>query len=182
MTDISVEHRGYTIRFSENADEWSCNDVQTKDGRYLSSPSLAKVRAGIDRMLLDVRKASAVRAIEIGSSHHPSFVEALITEFIKTVNNRDYKNRELPPKHVVAVVSTRGGDKKAARRLVTLNDLAPDTPEAHGAFEYFKAKEAEAATAAAVAREAFDGIPRMTLDMIEPLVRIAEGGVDAGDA
>ena len=174
---IEVEHRGYTIRFNENSDEWYCSALS---GKSYSAAKLSTVKAAIDRMLLSVRKASAYPCYEIGGSYHrdPMKHSAKIIEFVGTKIERDYSNRPKPPKHIVASVAQRNHSEKASRREVNISELMPDTPEAHAAFALFenacaREREAHAATLAA-----FDAIPRVTLDMIPDLVKIA-GGSDA---
>lgn len=171
MADIIIDHRGYVIRFNENADEWSCHDAG-----YYSSPSLAKVRARIDKMLLDTRKKAAVDCFELSGGAYRGSVDkipAKIIEFVKTKPDKDYRGNPLPPKHIVASVAQRSMSEKASRKEVELSELMPDTPEAHAAFARLeeackRLREAQNAT-----NEAFKAVPRMTIDMIEELVRIA---------
>lgn len=171
MTEIKIEHRGYTIRFNENADEWTCSEAD-----YYSSPSLSKVKAKIDKMLLDVRKASSVTVFEISHGFgRMSRYESKLTEFVKTKHDKDWRGNALPPSHIVASVAARDGTKKPARREMKLSDMMPDTPEAHAAYAACETlfREAKAAEKRAIA--AFDAIPRVTLDDIRALVRLAEG-------
>jgi hypothetical protein len=176
---IEVDHRGYKITFNENADEWYCADV----GNYYTSPSLAKVRARIDAMLLAVRKASAVKCFEIGKAHSSTFsqskTEAQIVEYVKKVENKKYHSNEVVSiDHVVAVVAQRPGSSRASRRDAELKELMPDTPEAHAAHEAFLVFLAEERAATARAREAFAAIPRVTLEQVEELRKIANKADD----
>lgn len=171
MADIVVEHRGYVIRFNENADEWACHDAG-----YYSSPSLAKVRARIDKIALDTRKKAAVDCFEISGGSWRSTAEkvpAKIIEFIKTKADKDYRGNPLPPKHIVASVAQRSMSERASRKEVYLAELMPDTPEAHAAFARFDDACKRLREAQKAADEALKAVPRMTIDMIDELVRIA---------
>ena len=170
---IEVNYRGYMIRFNENSDEWWCGDLS---GKSYASPKLSTVKAAIDRMLLSVRKESAVTCFEIGGGYtaNPYKVEAKIVEFIKTKQDHDWKGNPRPPVHIVASVAQRSGSSKASRREVNIADLMPDTPEAHAAFERLLEAAERERIATQATKAAFDAIPRVTLDMISNLVKIAE--------
>lgn len=176
---IEVIHRGYTIRFNENSDEWACHDAG-----YYSSPKLSNVKQRIDKMLLDERKKSALPCFEIGGAYHRQAkkTEAKIIEFVKTRVERDYSNRQKPPQHIVASVAQRSGSEKASRREVDISDLMPDTPEAHAAFVRFEEACAREQEAHEATTDAFNAIPRVTLDMIPALVRIAQAKPEEGSA
>jgi len=170
---IEVEHRGYTIRFSENADEWSCLDVEDIKGRRVSSQSLSKVKAAIDKMLLDVRKANAVDCFELAGDHgwEPKATETRIIEYVEQKKDRVYNpktgNSDLVAgAHIVGCVARRNGNKQAARRNVKLDDLMPDTPDAHAALAQAKAAHERKTLAEQEYRRAFAAIPRVTIDMI----------------
>lgn len=60
---IKTEYRGYEIRFSEDADEWTCSDCN------IGHQSLQKVKAGIDKLHMKMRKESAVECYEIDVDH-----------------------------------------------------------------------------------------------------------------
>ena len=170
---IEVTHRGYTITFNENSDEWYCRELS---GKSYSAPKLSTIKASIDRMLLSVRKKSAITCYEVsgGHSRDPSKTEAQIVEFITTKNERDYSGKAKPPVHIVASVAQRRGSAKASRREVSIADLMPDTPEAHAAFDRLvKATEREVA-AHKETLAALNAIPRVTFEMITDLVKLAD--------
>ena len=175
---ITVEHRGYKIVFNEHADEWSCPEVN-----HFSSPSLLKVRAKIDSMLLSVRKKIAVKCFEIGSSHNSRWaqekIEATIVEYEKQEIVRKYGSQEtISINHLVASVAQRPGSSKASRRTAKLSELMSDTPEAHAAHDAFLVLLEEERAAARRTEAAFKAIPRVTVEDIAELHKIAKKGDD----
>ncbi|RWX72558.1 hypothetical protein [Mesorhizobium sp. M2A.F.Ca.ET.039.01.1.1] len=184
MADIEATHRGYVIRFNENSDEWYCSELGSTSG-YYSSPSLSKIKARIDKMLLDVRKKSAFPCFEIGGWTHARAEksEAQITEYLGRGKSYNHKLNHgsggyEPGPHRVASVAQRGANEKASRKEIEINTLMPDTPEAHAAFVLFEEACRREQAAKKATKAAFDAIPRVTLDMIPDLVRIAEGGTE----
>lgn len=174
---IETEHRGHRIVYGMNSEDWFCHDVG------FSSPSLSKVKQRIDKMYVDQRKRSAVEAFEIemaGSfGEAPTKVPASITEYVGPKMEKDFRGvkRELiQVGHLVASVAKRGSDSKAARRDRLLDQMMPDTPEAHAAHEEYLRAVLIVQQAKKAAHEAFKAIPRMTIDMIADLVRIKESG------
>lgn len=173
MSNITVEHRGYTIRFNENSDEWTCPEAG-----YYSHQKLSTVKTYIDKMTLAVRKKSALLCFEIDRTY-ASKTESKIIEYLGQEKKRNYStgNFDLGD-HRVAVVAQRGGSDRATRSTMTVGNLMPDTPEAHDAFERYLSLHKAAEVAAKTAREAFNAIPRVTVDMIPDLVRIATEGTE----
>lgn len=167
---LEVKHRGYTIRFSENADEWSALEV----GSGFSSQSLNAVKAKIDAFVLGMRKEAATACYELGlpSSSVAKKTPALVTEYLGTTRlNRHSHEVE----HMVAVSAQRDGRERASRVDRSLDSLMPDTLEAHAAFEVYARKADEVARALRDRQAAYDAIPRLTLDDIKPLVELAKG-------
>lgn len=174
---IEVSHRGYTIRYADNADEWTCYDVQDAKGRSYSSPKLSNVKAAIDKMLLDVRKSNALACFELGiptSFYGPKKTAAKIIEYVERKVERDhYGKKPDTVRHIVASVAQRGSSERAARRNEDIDKFMPDTPEAHEAFARFEAAAAREREAHAQTQAAFAAIPRVTVEMISELVRVA---------
>lgn len=78
MSRITTEYRGYRIIWSDNADEWVSYDA----GKGISNPSLAKMKAAIDRIHLSERKAAALRVFEISEHGSETKTESLIVEYL----------------------------------------------------------------------------------------------------
>lgn len=174
---IETEHRGHRIIYGMNSEDWSCHDVN------YASPSLSKVKQRIDKMYLDQRKRSAVEAFEIERAgtfgEAPTKVATMITEYVGPKMEKDFRGvkRELiQVGHLVASVAKRGGDSKAVRRDRLLDQIMPDTPEAHAAHEEYLRAVSIVRDAKKEADKAFAAIPRVTIDMIADLVRIKESG------
>lgn len=181
---IEVIHRGYVIRYNENADEWSCSDAG-----YYSSPKLSNVKQRIDKILLDVRKKAALDVFSIGGSadiragkNAVRIIEYLGREKVSSLRANYGSGGKVDGEHKVAAFGKDGWSEKKARREYTINNLMPDTSEAHAAFARYEeacAREREAKQATKVA---FEAIPRVTIDMISELVRIADAPETEKDA
>lgn len=171
MSHIATEYRGYRIVWSDNGDEWVSYDA----GKGISSPSLAKVKAAIDRIHLSERKASAVRVFEISDHSGDSKVESLIVEYLGPKMGSYWSgNGGQVEDHRVAVVAQRSGSSKKSRKEVELSSLMPDTPEAQAAFEAYHEKKVIADEARKRAKAAFAAIPRVDVGHIQPLVSLYE--------
>lgn len=151
MADLSIEYRGSTIRFNENSDEWSCLDHNA------SNPSLAKVKAKIDRILAAERKIKGgIPAIHISTS---GAVDASILSRAED----GYLGRP----QVWARRSVFGG--KASRHKDALGDLVHDTPENRATLAQAAEIQKEAAAIAKKARELIASIPRVKVEEIAHL-------------
>ncbi|TIT80123.1 MAG: hypothetical protein E5W57_04120 [Mesorhizobium sp.] len=174
MAEIETTYRGHLIRYGENSDEWYCSDLESGNN---SHASLAKLKAKIDKMYLDLRKKAAVKAFEINPGYMgrlPECIEATVTEYLKTFTEKNWKGVEGPTRHKVAAVALRRDNDRASRAEKELANLMPDTPEAHAAYaEALRLYEVTKAAQLA-ADEAFKAIPRLSLDDIRELVRIKE--------
>lgn len=174
---IKTEHRGHTIIYSENGDEWWCSDIN------YSNVSLQKVRARIDKMYLDLRKKSATPCFEISNYGKGDKVESSVVEYLDEIWEGGGWNLKTPrhlANHKVAVVAKRQGSEKSSRREAKLSELMPVTDEANAAFEEFRRLRDIAIDAQRVANAAFDAIPRLKIEDVAELVRIkkTEGSSD----
>lgn len=177
MSDIKTEYRGYTIRYGGNSDEWQCLDVN------YSSASLSKVKARIDKMLLDLRKKSIVPVFEIGrgGTHGaPLRIPSSVIEFVETkVERGSYRKDALQTeKHIVAVVAQRRGSERASRREAEIEELMPCTAEAEAAWDNYVSAHNAYFTAFQVAEQAFKDIPRVSLDDVTALKAIKDSQKD----
>lgn len=175
MSDLTTEYRGHSIRYGENSDEWYCGDWE------ITADKLSVVRKKIDAEYLKMRKAAALECFELSSyNSEPKIVAAQVIEYLKERWSRHWSTGkdQTFEGHEVAVVSKRQGNEKASRRKTRLHDLMPDTPEAHAALAeakrlYGLQKQAEAATQAAI-----KAIPRVEVEMISDLVKVAKSKDD----
>lgn len=152
---LKTEHKGMVIYWSDNADEWSCMELN------YSSKSLASVRAKIDAFRLKERKALSVAAIYIG---YGSTEDAEIVEYL---GPKGYKGA-----HKVAVLRERGG-KKRSRSEEEFKDLTLDLPETRAALERAAVLRAKAREIVRQADEIVSAIPRINLDDIAALIEHA---------
>ncbi|RWI96392.1 MAG: hypothetical protein EOR22_06430 [Mesorhizobium sp.] len=178
MAEITTTYRGHEIRYGDNTDEWYCGDLESGNNSHVS---LAKLKAKIDKMYLDLRKQGAVKAFEIQGygGDIPRLAEATIVEYLgqgKTYNSRTNHGSGgyVAGPHKIAVVATRRGNERASRAEQTFDDIMPDTPEAHAAFAEAVRLAQLARAAQAAATAALKAVPRLSLDDIRELVRIKE--------
>lgn len=176
---IKIEYRGIIVTYSDNFDEWWASEMN------YSNVSLAKVKARIDKFYLDQRKASAVECFEISQNHHLAdnkATESTIIEFVKTRYGRVNYDTTPATREVegyqVAVIARREGRERAARRETDLKYLMPNTPEALAAFDHANELRRIANAHERAARDAFEAIPRVTVDMVAELKRIKESEVE----
>lgn len=170
---IKTEYRGHSISYSENSDEWWCQDIN------YSNVSMQKVKAKIDAFYLKLRRESAVPCYEISSFGGPSKTESTIIEFVKTVEQRAWATHAVTRvEQKVAAVAKRAGSERAARREVGIETLMPETPAALAAFAEAERLYEDVRKAEAAFRAAFDAIPRITLDDVAALKKIKEGEVE----
>lgn len=173
---LETSYRGHVIRYSENSEKWQCSDLD--EHKWIESEKLSGVKAAIDRIYLNLRKVAGLECFELAdgwTQAAPNLVEARLVEYLgpKIEGNWSKGTREVVG-HKVASVARRAGSSKASRQHGELSNYIPDTPEARAAFDAFvvawrKQKEAEKATKAAR-----DAIPRVTIEMVEELIRIYE--------
>jgi hypothetical protein len=174
MNSIEIEYRGHVIRYSENADEWTCYDLNS-----YSSPKLSNVKQRIDKMYLDQRRKSALPCyiLEGGYDIHGPLrkIEASIIEYVGPEHRRDHSRGMTADvvDHKVATTAVRHGNERASRTVSELSGLMADTPEALAAFDQAVALYKKARAAWDAYREAVKQIPRVSLDDIPDLVRIA---------
>lgn len=175
---LETEYRGYTIRYSENADEFQVLDVQGPKGR---APTLSKMKEKIDALYRQEREAAALDCYELqkgSSSPETVLLEARLTEYEGPLVQRPWAHHQKAyiSEQKVASISRRGGSSKAARRTAKLENMAPIGPETDAAVdEYLRLRGIEN-EAKAAADAAFAAIPRVTLEDISELVRIS--GID----
>jgi len=176
MSDqVVIEYRGYKIRFGENSGEWWCSDFNA------SNMDISKVKAVIDRHLLRVRKASSVDALIENGGFGDDFrnlVPVKIVEYLKPSKKRTGQfglGEEVVEDHVVAVMGTFSGNDRASRREEKLSTLYKP-----GTFtDALAAEIAEERRVIEAARkrihELREKIPRIPLDEIAELVKVAQG-------
>lgn len=169
VSEVQTIYRGHTIRWSDNSDEWTCYDLSDK---ARSSPKLSLIKASIDRLYLTERKSNAIPCFEI--SHGGQRCESNVTEYLGPDHQRAYANVPEKVVHKVAVVATRSGSERPARRQTELGTLMPVSAEAEAAWAIYADLNAKAGEAVRLAREALDAVPRMTPDQIKPLVALFE--------
>jgi hypothetical protein len=174
MPNIETVYRGHTITYGENSDEWYCGDLEAGGASHVS---LAKLKAKIDKMYLDLRRKAAVKAFEIGSGYYekPSLNATTVIEYVGQAKTRNYNGGGFTlGAHKVACIAPRRGNDRASRAEKELDGIMPDTPEAHAAFAE-ALRLAEIASAAKKAADAaLKAVPRLSLDDIAELVRIKE--------
>lgn len=173
---LSVEYRGYTIRYSENEDVWNSDAFEYS--KY-SAPTLSKAKERIDSMLRDVRKKAALTCYRIDGGHQEPYRlrECTVIEYNGPKVERPWQSSKKPfiSSQNVGVVSARDG-RKAARSEMCLENLIHGTAEDQVKIDTANRFRAEARRLEEEAKTLLASIPRVSLDDIQELVRIS--GVD----
>lgn len=170
MNRVETTYRGHKIYWSDNADCWTCRDL---DGKMQSAPKLSSIKAHIDKLYLSERKQSAVPCFEIG--HSGDFIEGSVVEYLGQRVGISWRD---PNKigHKVAVVARREGSGKPSRREASLDEVFPMSPDTVTAYENYKRLENEAKAAQRAAYDAKQAIPRMTPEDVQALIDIYKRG------
>jgi hypothetical protein len=178
---IETEYRGYKITFSENADEWNCYAIS------FSHASLAKVRAKIDRIHLDMRKAAAFDCLYIGSAYgKPDDVTGarVIDYRLCREKNRSAwtgKGPDIIEKHEVAAMVKSGFADSAGKNWLKLQSLAPLGPETDAAMDRVREAQRKVEAAEKERAQAWASVPRLTFDDVTALAAAAEAQIEEGE-
>ena len=149
---IETEHRGYTIRYSDNAQEWYCSDLN------LSAPQLPALRDKINAMLAKINRMNTTAILVKGGAWGvPAFCEVTITSI---ASDTDYHKR--PQCWISYQVNG-----KAKREKVTIDALAPVSDEVRAAIETAKAAAEQAKRAEQAKTAALNAIPRLSLKELQ---------------
>lgn len=165
MSEPQTEYRGHKIRWSNNADEWTCYDLSDK---VRSSPRLSLIKAAIDRLYLAERKSIATPCFEIG--YNGERTESNVVEYLGFKIQRSWSGGDQKTEHKVAVVAKRTGSERPSRCERDLYSLMPVSAEAEAAYSEFKRLREIEKRAKADADAALEAVPRLTLDDIQALV------------
>lgn len=176
MTEIKIEYRGYPIRYSENEDLWNCYDLGGH-GKDASEPSLSKLKARIDALILSERKRGSVPCLILTHNHHTfqiDTIEGAITEYLGPKIERPYGQKErVVVEQRVAVSAKRSANSRVSRQDSPLSKHALITPEVDAALAEANRLGVLAREANAAYKAAFDAIPRVQIDDISALVKIS---------
>lgn len=172
---LTTQYRGYDVTFSENGETWWCRDID------FSHEKLSKVKERIDKLHLQLRKASSVDCLVLtgGSGYvrdEDVFHEGKIVEYLKP-------ERAIRPgtfervgtgeiiDHNIAVVSAKRGEK-ASRRTQMLSsayalEAANMLPAIHAQQKIIREAQAEI-------KRIRDAMPRIKFEQLADLVRASE--------
>lgn len=173
MADIQTEHRGYTVRYSENEDNWRCYDLDLEDA------SLAKLKERIDKLLLKVRKESAVDVLIVGSEHSSHFT---VTEgraidakvgFERQRSSYSSEAKEPIRKVSLGIFSNRRGGDRGGKSFYPISDVSLPTPEVYAAVAEVERLRKIAKAAEEAVRAAVRAIPRISEEDVAGLIRAA---------
>lgn len=180
---LETEHRGYTIRYSENGDEWTSYDA----GTGMSAPTLSKLKEKIDRMIAAQKKKTAVEFLvieeAISGKRQTLLIDAKATGYagpkIESLNIYSSTQKVVKGHKVEAVYVGRSwgaSNTKAARRVIDIEKCCPDTDATRAAVAEANRLGKLVEEAERAHRDAIKAIPRLTLSDIEELVKLS--GID----
>ena len=169
---IKITHRGYEVHFGQNSYTWTCSDLG------IDNIDLGKVKDAIDRVCLKVRKENAVEAYYFSGRHDdkPKLLDAKIIEYIEPVTEKTAPFGTGPKKvvgHQVAVMYQGDYSDRVTRNKERLEHLVRKTPEALTILEEIRANCAQIRALGEKNRQLEKQFPRLTLDDIPALVKIA---------
>lgn len=173
MADIQTVHRDYAIRYSENEDNWRCYDLDLEDA------SLAKLKERIDKLLLKVRKESAVDVLIVGSEHSSHFT---VTEgraidakvgFERQRSSYSSEAKEPIRKVSLGIFSNRRGGDRGGKSFYPISDVSLPTPEVYAAIAEVERLRKIAKAAEEAVKAAVRAIPRISEEDVAGLIRAA---------
>lgn len=144
MSQITTEHAGHEITYSENEDVWRCWNLDAE------AKTLSALKAKINKHLAEARRIGNVRVwkIEWGDApalHVVTLLEGDAAAWVSKVNGK-----------------TNGRMRDKVREKASLKNLVLDTPENRAAIEAWRALERAAAEASRKARDAKEALPHPT--------------------
>lgn len=171
---IETAHRGYTVRFSENEDNWRCYDLD------LENASLAKLKEQIDKLLLKVRKESAVDVLIVGSEYSSHFtvtegraIDAKIGYERHRSGYTGQETKEPTRKVSLGIFSNRRGGDRGGKSFYPISDVSLPTPEVYAAVAEVERLRKIAKAAEEAVRAAVRAIPRISEEDVAGLIRAA---------
>ena len=170
---IETAHRGYTVRFSENEDYWRCYDLD------LENASLAKLKEQIDKLLLKVRKESAVDVLIVGSEHssHFSVTEGRAIDakvgFERQRSSYSGDAKEPIRKVSLGIFSNRRGGDRGGKSFYPISEISLPTPEVYAAIAEVERLRKIAKAAEEAVKAAVRAIPRISEEDVAGLIRAA---------
>jgi hypothetical protein len=129
------------------------------------------IKASIDRLYLAERKQNSVACYEVNIVDARR-TESSVVEYLGFKIQRAWSGGKETIDHRVAVVATRRGSERPARREVRLTELVPVTPEADVAWLKYVRLAAIAKNAKAEADAAFADLPRLKTQDVAALVAL----------
>ncbi|AGH31506.1 hypothetical protein LOKG_00070 [Loktanella phage pCB2051-A] len=167
------EYKGYKIRFSENEDKWVSYDAG------IDNEKLSKLKQSIDRLSIKARKAASTNALMLEHGDG-EFTEVDIVEYLGPKIERPRikgSHHERAPRqvvnHQVATIGQAKHREKPGRILSDFDKLIPNTQDNIDRLAAIRVKGDEMRALQAEIRDMTKAIPRLTLDTIEPLVKIS---------
>lgn len=157
---IEVDHRGYTIRWSDNEDMWVCLDAKAQN------QSLQAVKSKINRLIQKQVKAEGVPALRMSyqSEGQPVLIIGLAEprrernpKFEWGKHDESLQFKEVPRVNYVSRV------ERATIHRDDLAEFLDDTPETHTALAELERLRAAAKAADEKADRFARAIPRMKL-------------------
>jgi hypothetical protein len=156
---VTVEHKGMSIRWSDNEDQWTCMEMGA------SSPSLSSIKRKIDAFRRKERKGASVAALYL-SNYGSRSMPCEIVEYLGKKGNGSFQREK------VATIRSSVSDKPS-RNEDNMSDIALDNDVNRASVEQAKLLSDRASELEKQAREIMSSIPRITRDDIAALVLCA---------
>lgn len=149
MSQITTEHAGHEIVYSENEDVWRCWNLDAE------AKTLSALRTKINKHLAEARRVDNVRVWKMEWSGGPKLCAVTLLEGDEHA-------------WISQLASEAGkGRREKVREKAALDSLILDTPENRAAMEAWRALEAAAREAQSAAYKAKEALPRATVEALK---------------
>lgn len=145
MSQITTEHSGHEIVYSENEDVWRCWNLDAE------AKTLSALKVKINKHLNEARRLDNVRVWKLDWGGTPELYSVTLLEG----DGAAWVSKVAP--------GTSKGRREKVREKALLKDLVLDTAENRAAIEMWRSLESAARTAQQKATDAKAAIARVTV-------------------
>jgi hypothetical protein len=174
---IEIPYRGYAISFGHNSGLWSCRELGQEN------IDINKVKAGIDRVCLKLRKENAVECLYLAHEDelHPANIIEYAGHSTKKTGPFGTGPRVFESHLVYAMRPSYSSTDRHSRQRDKLDNFVQRGPLTDAILAEIKAERETIKRAEQRIHELKKQYPRVTIDDIQALVKIATVEAEAGE-
>lgn len=174
---IEIQYRGYAISFGHNSGLWSCRELD------LENIDISKVKAGIDRICLKLRKENAVDCLYLthGDELHPAKIIEYAGHSTKRIGPAGTGPRVFEHHLVYAMRPSYSSTDRHSRQRDNLDSFIQPGPLTDAILAEINSERETIKRAKQRIYELKQQYPRVTIDDIQALVKIAAVEAEAGE-